>query len=86
MGCAGLIGISVAHMFWPSPVLFNIWLYGGLLLFSAFTLYDLQKLIHAAKSKPAWDPINESLGIYLDAIILFERFLIIFMINNNKKK
>jgi FtsH-binding integral membrane protein len=41
---------------------------GGLLLFSAFTLYDLQKLIHAAKSKPAWDPINESLGIYLDAI------------------
>jgi len=84
MGCAGLIGISVTQIFWPSQALFNIWLYGGLLLFSAFTLYDVQKLIHAAKSKPAWDPINESLGIYLDAIILFERFLIIFM--NNKKK
>ena len=84
MGCAGLIGVSFAQMLWPSPALFNIWLYGGLLLFSAFTLYDVQKLIHAAKTKPAWDPINESLGIYLDAIILFERFLIIFM--NNKKK
>lgn len=84
MGCAGLIGLSFMQMFWPSQALFNIWLYGGLVLFSAFTLYDVQKLIHAAKSKPYWDPINESLGIYLDAIILFERFLIIFM--NNKKK
>jgi growth hormone-inducible transmembrane protein len=71
-------------MFWPSQALFNIWLYGGLLLFSAFTLYDVQKIIHNAKSKASWDPVNESLGIYLDAIILFERFLIIFM--NNKKK
>jgi len=64
--------------------LFNIWLYGGLLLFSAFVLYDVQKLIHNAKTKPFYDPINESLGIYLDSIMLFERFLIIFM--NNKKK
>jgi len=84
MCCAGLIGVSFAQMFWPSPALFNIWLYGGLLLFSAFTLFDVQKIIHNAKTKQNWDPVNESLGIYLDAIILFERFLIIFM--NNKKK
>lgn len=38
-------------MFWPSKALFSIWLYGGLLLFSAFTLYDVQKIIHNAKSK-----------------------------------
>ncbi len=84
MGCAAMIGISFMNMFWPSQALFNIWLYGGLVLFSAFTLYDVQKLIHAAKGKPTWDPINESLGLYLDAIRLFEHFLIIFM--NNKKK
>jgi len=84
MCCAGLIGVSFAQMFWPSPALFNIWLYGGLLLFSAFTLFDVQKIIHNAKTEQNWDPVNESLGIYLDAIILFERFLIIFM--NNKKK
>ena len=84
MCCAGMIGLSFAQMFWPSQALFNIWLYGGLVLFSAFTLYDVQKLIHAAKGKQTWDPINESLGIYLDAIILFERFLMIFM--SNKKK
>ena len=84
MCLSGLIGVSIAQIFWPSQALFNIWLYGGLLLFSAFTLYDVQRLIHAAKSKPAWDPINESLLIYLDAILLFKRFLIIFMINEKK--
>jgi FtsH-binding integral membrane protein len=84
MGCAGMIGISLASMFWPSPALYNMWLYGGLVLFSAFVLYDTQKIIHNAKSKPRYDPISESIGIYLDTIILFERFLIIFM--NNKKK
>ena len=84
MGCAGMLGIGIASMFWPSPALQSIWLYGGLLLFSAFVLYDTQKIIHQAKTHPRYDPISASLGIYLDTIMLFERFLIIFM--NNKKK
>jgi FtsH-binding integral membrane protein len=84
MGCAGMIGISLLNMFWPSKALYSFWLYGGVALFSAFVLYDTQKLVHNAKSKASWDPINESLGLYLDTIILFERFLIIFM--GNKKK
>ena len=85
MGMAGMIGISFMQMFFPSPALFNFWLYGGLVLFSAFVLYDVQKLIHSAKSKPYFDPINESLGLYLDAIILFKHFLMIFMNNNSRK-
>ena len=84
MGCAGMIGISLLSMFYPSPAIFNIWLYGGLVLFSAFVLYDVQKIIHNAKTRNTYDPINESLRIYLDAIMIFERFLIIFM--QNKKK
>jgi FtsH-binding integral membrane protein len=84
MACAGMLGVSLMSMFYPSPALFNFWLYGGLVLFGAFTLYDIQKLIYKAKVAPKWDPINESLGIYLDAINLFQHFLIIFM--NNKKK
>lgn len=85
MGCGAMIGISLLNMFWPSPAMFNIWLYGGLFLFSAFVLYDTQKIIHSAKTKSVFDPINESLGIYLDTIIIFERFLIIFMNNKSKK-
>lgn len=76
-----MIGVGLINMFWPSPALTSIWLYGGLLLFSAFVLYDIQKIIHSAKVKPYYDPINESLGIYLDSIIIFERFLMIFMQN-----
>jgi FtsH-binding integral membrane protein len=85
IGLGGMIGLGLVNMFWPSPVLFNVWLYGGLLLFSAFVLYDIQKIIHNAKMKPYYDPINESLGIYMDTIIIFERFLMIFLMNKNKK-
>uniref|UniRef100_A0A7S3KBP0 Uncharacterized protein n=1 Tax=Euplotes crassus TaxID=5936 RepID=A0A7S3KBP0_EUPCR len=85
IGLCGLIGVSFVNMFWPSPLLMSLSLYGGLLLFGGFVMYDTQKLIHNASTKPSWDPINESIGIYLDAIIIFQKFLIIFM-NNKKKK
>ena len=41
MSLAAMFGVGIASMFWPnSPGLFNFWVYGGLLLFSAFVLYD----------------------------------------------
>jgi hypothetical protein len=43
----------------------------------------VQEIIHNAKTKADWDPVNESMGIYLDAMNLFKRFLIIFI--DNKK-
>lgn len=85
VGLGAMIGIGLLQMFYPSPTLFNIWLYGGLLLFGAFTMYDVQKIIYNAKMKQYYDPINESLGIYLDFIIIFQKFLLIFMQNKNKK-
>ena len=84
VGLCGLLGVGLVNMFWPSPLLTTLSLYGGLMLFGGFVLYDTQKLVHNASHKPSWDPINESIGIYLDAIIIFQKFLIIFM--NNKKK
>jgi len=80
-----MIGLGLVNMFWPSPALFNIYLYGGLLLFGAFVLYDIQKIIHSAKTKPVYDPIDESIGIYLDTINIFVRFVMIFRQNKNKK-
>lgn len=84
VGLGGMIGVSLVSMFYPSQALFNVWLYGGLVLFSAFTLYDIQHIIYKAKTLPHYDPINQSLRIYLDSILLFERFLIIFMGNKRK--
>jgi FtsH-binding integral membrane protein len=79
------MGVSLMSMFYPgSRSLHNIWMYGGLLLFSAFILYDTQKLIRNAKTKAQWDPVNESYGLYMDAINLFIRFALMF--SQNKKK
>lgn len=39
MGCGGMFAVSLMMMFTQSPVLFNIWLYGGLLLNGALVLY-----------------------------------------------
>lgn len=85
MGLAGLIGIGFASMFFPgNQALFNLYMYGGLALFSAFILYDTQKIIHNAKVQQRYDPIGQSLKIYLDTINLFQHFIMIFM--NNKRK
>ncbi len=48
-------------------------LYGGMILFGLFVLYDTQEIIHAAEHKKEYDPINSSLGIYLDTINIFIR-------------
>lgn len=84
MGLAGMIGLGLVNMFWPNKNLFNIWVYGGLALFCLFVLYDTQQIVYRAKIVPYYDPINESLSIYLDAIMIFQRFILIFM--GNKKK
>lgn len=86
IGCGAMIGVSLLSIFYPgSPALYNIWMYGGLALFGAFTLYDTQKIIYLAKTQMRYDPVSNALGIYLDAINLFVRFLMIFGNNRNKK-
>ena len=50
-GLGGLMGVSLLSMVFPqNAALTSIWLYGGLGLFSAFTLYDIQKIMHRAKT------------------------------------
>lgn len=40
IGLGGLLGVSLLSIFFPSRALYNVWLYGGLAVFSLFVLYD----------------------------------------------
>jgi len=85
LGLGGMLGISMLSMVYPqSRALYNMYLYGGLALFSAFMMYDTQMIISRAKSSAAYDPINMSIRVYMDAINIFIRFLQIF--GNSKRK
>ena len=86
IGLGGMLGVSLLSMLYPgSPALHNMWLYGGLALFSAFTLYDTQKIIYRAKTDYVYDPINQSLSIYMDAINIFIRMVMILGGSNRNK-
>ena len=85
IGLGAMLGVSLLSMFNPmSPALYNIWLYGGLGLFSLFVLYDTQMILMRAKTEANFDPINNSIHVYLDAIQIFIRFAMIF--GGNRKK
>ena len=88
MGLGCLLGVSFARILYPgSKVLNNIWLYGGLVLYSAYILYDTQKIIKKAKTKKdgEYDPILWSLGIYMDAMLIFKRLVKILGEDSKKK-
>lgn len=74
---------------------YSISLYGGLLLFSGFLMYDTQKIIHRAEHHPdhrlgyqvpPFDPINNSIGIYLNTINIFIRIASILAGGGNRKR
>ena len=67
-------------------------LYGGLILFGAFLLYDTQKILHRAEHHPvgygvrAYDPINASISIYVDTMNIFIRIAQILDMGGNRRK
>lgn len=88
MGLGAVVIASLGAAFFPAasvaPMLHNVSMYGGLVLFSGFVLYDTSKLVTNAKHKQTFDPVNEQFGIYLDIINIFTR--IVFMLSGNSKR
>lgn len=68
-GLGVVFAASVGSMFLPASTalgagLYSISVYGGLLLISAFLLYDTQKVVRSAENYPVYgpvpfDPINQ---------------------------
>lgn len=91
VGLGLVFASSVAGMFLPPTTrlglgLYSISLYGGLVLFSMFLLYDTQKIVHQAERAPYYDPINNSIHIYLDILNIFIRMVSILSGGGNKRK
>lgn len=87
IGLGVVFASSMASMFLaPTTVLgagiASISLYGGLLLFSGFLLYDTQRIVRKAETYPAmyggvqaYDPINNAISIYMDTLNIFIRLV-----------
>jgi len=77
IGLGLIIAAGLGNMIFPMPFLHNVVLYGGLGIFGGLTMTDTSKLFNNAKTLPdtQYDPINESLGVYLDTINIFIRMV-----------
>ncbi|XP_054773885.2 growth hormone-inducible transmembrane protein-like [Lytechinus pictus] len=83
MGLGAVFAASVGSMF-LSPAtalgsgLYAVSLYGGLVVFGGFMLYDTQMIMKRAELHPVnaqrpFDPINSAMTIYMDTINIFIR-------------
>jgi len=84
-GLGGIAAIGVANIFLQSNALFNIWLYAGLALFLGFVLHDMKEIQIRAGRSAYFDPMTNSIGVYLDLINIFQRLLIILQSRKNRK-
>ena len=78
-------------MFFPPTTrlglsLYSVSIYGGLVLFSLFMLYDTQRIVKRAEQGVHYDPINEAISIYMNTINIFIRIAQILAMNGGKKK
>ncbi|XP_072851168.2 growth hormone-inducible transmembrane protein [Pogona vitticeps] len=85
IGFGFVLASSIGSMFLPPTSalgagLYSVAVYGGLVLFSLFLLYDTQKVIKRAETQPLYglgiqkyDPINSCMGIYMDTLNIFIR-------------
>lgn len=81
------VGVSVcgiAGLFYPSMVLHNIWLYGGLAVFSGLMMMNSHRILQHAQTQPySADYMNDGLGVYTNMYQVFVRLL---MIQSNRQR
>uniref|UniRef100_A0A182Q0T1 Growth hormone-inducible transmembrane protein n=1 Tax=Anopheles farauti TaxID=69004 RepID=A0A182Q0T1_9DIPT len=87
IGLGVVFASSLASMWLPPTTalgagIASLSLYGGLLLFSGFLLYDTQKIVKRAEMHPLYasrpfDPVNSAISIYMDTLNIFIRIVTI---------
>ena len=83
MALIGLILATIVNIFWANETLYWVTTYAGVLIFSALTAYDMQKLTQISRQGLSGDDagragIMGALALYLDFINMFLFLLRIF--------
>lgn len=84
---SAMLMLSLANIFFRSRLIFQLELYGGLLLFCAFILYDTQLIIERRRRGDK-DYVWHALMLFVDFVDVFRHILVILMQKEerNKKK
>lgn len=95
MGLGAVFIASIGSAFLPPTTalgagLYSLSVYGGLVIFGGFLLYDTQRIVKAAENHPyysvqPYDPVNHSISIYMDTINIFIRIAMILAGGNRRK-
>jgi FtsH-binding integral membrane protein len=80
-----LFFLSIMNYFVMSETIFLIELYGGLMVFCGYVLYDTQRMIHDIKCNKQ-DHVWHALTLFIDFVGVFVRVLIILIRNKDSKK
>lgn len=93
IGLGAVFVSSLGAAFLPAawavvPLMHNISLYGGLAVFSGFVLYDTSRIVEHATHLPEekWDPVGESISVYLDAVNIFTRMVVLLSGGGSRRK
>jgi FtsH-binding integral membrane protein len=78
--------LSLVNIFFRSPVVSFVHLYGGLLVFVGYVMYDTQLIIEKSISEIHPDSLSHALQLFIDFVAIFVRILIILLQQQAEKE
>jgi FtsH-binding integral membrane protein len=81
-----MMWLNLLNLFIRSSTIPWIQLYGGLMVFCGYVIYDTQLIVEKATHPEHRDAIGNSIDLFIDFIGIFVRIVIILTNNKDKKK